>query len=102
MNSDKQRVHDFWNRASCGEELYLAEQDREGYRAQAAARYALEPYISDFAGFDETKGLRVLESSAGQRHRGALLTLARKVWPRGWIRRLLPNAGLFMLIDARK
>jgi hypothetical protein len=35
-------------------------------------------------------------------HRGALLTLARKVWPRGWIRRLLPNAGLFMLIDARK
>ena len=44
----------------------------------------------------------LLESDAGQRHRGALLTLARKVWPRGLIRRLMPNAGLFMLIEARK
>ncbi|AUB83857.1 class I SAM-dependent methyltransferase [Candidatus Thiodictyon syntrophicum] len=44
----------------------------------------------------------LLESDAGQRHRGALLTLARKVWPRGLIRRLWPNAGLFMLIEARK
>ncbi len=25
----------------------------------------------------------LLESDAGQRHRGALLTLARRVWPRG-------------------
>jgi len=39
----------------------------------------------------------LLESDAGQRHRGALLTLARKVW-----RGLMPNAGLFMLIEARK
>lgn len=41
MNQDKQRVHDFWNRASCGEELYLAEGDRAdqaGYWAQTAAR----------------------------------------------------------------
>ncbi|WP_200251381.1 hypothetical protein [Lamprobacter modestohalophilus] len=44
----------------------------------------------------------LLESAAGQRHRGALLTLARKVWPRGLIRRLLPGAGLFMLIEATK
>lgn len=44
----------------------------------------------------------LLESGAGQRHRGVLLTLARQVWPRWLIRRLLPHAGLFMLIDARK
>ena len=44
----------------------------------------------------------LLESDAGQRHRGLLLTLARKLWPRRLIRRLLPGAGLFMLIEARK
>ena len=44
----------------------------------------------------------LLESNAGQRHRGGLLTLARKIWPRWLIRRLLPNAGIFMLIEARK
>lgn len=44
----------------------------------------------------------LLESSAGQRHRGPLLVMARKVWPRWLIKRLLPNAGLFMLIKARK
>ncbi|MFE8033057.1 class I SAM-dependent methyltransferase [Thiohalocapsa marina] len=268
MNQAKADVHDFWDRASCGEELYLAGEDRAAYQAQAETRYALEPYIPGFAGFNAARGLRVLEigvglgadhqrfaeagavlsgidlteravehtrrrlaafglaselavgdaenlqfpdesfdlvyswgvlhhspdtpkaiaevwrvlkrgggarimvyhkwslvglmlwvryallglkpwlslseiyarylespgtkaytvrearelfadfsqveirtvlthgdlleSAAGQRHRGALLTLARKVWPRGLIRRLLPGAGLFMLIEARK
>jgi hypothetical protein len=44
----------------------------------------------------------LLGSSAGQRHGGALLTLARKLWPRWFIRRFLPGAGLFMMIEARK
>lgn len=44
----------------------------------------------------------LLESGAGQRHQGALLALARHFWPRSLIRRLFPNAGLFMLIDAKK
>jgi SAM-dependent methyltransferase len=44
----------------------------------------------------------LLESQAGQRHKGPMLSLARKVWPRRIIRKLLPNAGLFMLISARK
>ena len=44
----------------------------------------------------------LLESEAGQRHKGPMLSLARKVWPRRIIRQLLPNAGLFMLIWARK
>jgi len=44
----------------------------------------------------------LLESGAGQRHQGGLLSIARKVWPRGLIRRVFPNAGLFMLIEARK
>jgi SAM-dependent methyltransferase len=44
----------------------------------------------------------LLESGAGQRHQGSLLSLARKIWPRSLIRRLLPHQGLFMLIEARK
>ncbi len=44
----------------------------------------------------------LLESAAGQRHKGLLLDLARKLWSRGLIRRFVPGAGLFMLIDAVK
>ncbi len=44
----------------------------------------------------------LLTSEAGQRHRGALLSIARAVWPRWLIRALLPGHGLFMLIQGRK
>jgi hypothetical protein len=44
----------------------------------------------------------LLESDVGQRYRGSMLSIARKIWPRWLIRRLFPNAGLFMLIEARK
>jgi ubiquinone/menaquinone biosynthesis C-methylase UbiE len=44
----------------------------------------------------------LLESAAGQRHRGMLLTLARRLWPRALLRRLAPGQGLFMLIEATK
>ncbi len=61
----KRHVYEFWNRASCGEALYLAGLDRAGYEAQARARYDLEPYIAEFARFEETRGLRVLEIGVG-------------------------------------
>lgn len=44
----------------------------------------------------------LLSSSAGQRHQGVLLSIARMVWPRRLIRRLFPKLGLFMLITAVK
>jgi SAM-dependent methyltransferase len=44
----------------------------------------------------------LLESNAGQRHRGVALALARKIWPRWLLRRLLPDAGLTLMIEARK
>jgi len=44
----------------------------------------------------------LLESDVGQRHRGLLLKLAKLFWPRWFINLVLPNAGLFMLIEARK
>ena len=63
MDSEKQKkVHDFWDRASCGEELYLTDSDQVGYEAHSVARYALEgELIFPFARFSETKGLSVLE-----------------------------------------
>ncbi len=44
----------------------------------------------------------LLESDVGQRHRGIALSIAKTLWPRWFIRRLIPNAGLFMMIEARK
>ena len=44
----------------------------------------------------------LLESDAGQRHRGWLLSLAKRLWPRKMLRLALPGHGLFMLIEATK
>jgi SAM-dependent methyltransferase len=44
----------------------------------------------------------LLESAAGQRHGGALLSLARTIWPRNLLRRYAGSHGLFMLIRAVK
>jgi hypothetical protein len=44
----------------------------------------------------------LLSSDAGQRHRGAMLSMTRRLWPRRLIRALLPRCGLFMLITAQK
>ena len=63
--NDKSAVHDFWNRASCGEELLLDGRDLAGFELQARRRYQLEPYIRDFARFDEGAGRDVLEIGVG-------------------------------------
>jgi len=65
MSRQKQQVSEFWNRASCGEELLLPSVEREGYAEQARERYRLEPYIPGFAGFDRTNDLKVLEIGVG-------------------------------------
>lgn len=65
MNAEKLHVHDFWNEASCGEALYLESADREGYAQEMERRYRLEPYIPEFARFEEGRGLRVLEIGVG-------------------------------------
>jgi len=64
-DSAKQSVYEFWNRASCGEELYLADISRESYEAHARLRYTLEPEIVEFAGFDSVRGQAVLEIGVG-------------------------------------
>jgi ubiquinone/menaquinone biosynthesis C-methylase UbiE len=65
MDSPKRAVQEFWDRAACGEELYLANQQREGYAEQAAKRYELEPVIAEFAEFEAAAGQRVLEIGVG-------------------------------------
>jgi ubiquinone/menaquinone biosynthesis C-methylase UbiE len=58
----KEEVRDFWNADPCGSR-YLG--DRAGFEAHARARYHLEPYIHEFAGFAQSGGQRVLEVGAG-------------------------------------
>jgi SAM-dependent methyltransferase len=65
MQTDKQRVEEFWERAACGEELYLLNQQRDGYAEQARRRYELEPVIEEFAQFSAAAGRKVLEIGVG-------------------------------------
>jgi ubiquinone/menaquinone biosynthesis C-methylase UbiE len=65
MQALKDDVRDFWDHASCGEELYLRGNDLAAYEQHAQTRYKLEPYILEFADFATTNGLRVLEIGVG-------------------------------------
>ena len=64
MHADKKAVQDFWERAACGEELYLQQARAASYLEQARRRYELEPYIESFADF---AGLRRPEGAGGRR-----------------------------------
>ena len=44
----------------------------------------------------------LLTSSVGQRHRGAILSFAKIIWPRWLIHSRFRDYGLFMLIRAEK
>jgi ubiquinone/menaquinone biosynthesis C-methylase UbiE len=65
MDADKKSVEEFWDKASCGEDLYLQNQRREGYIEHARRRYELETVIEDFAEFGSTAGKKVLEIGVG-------------------------------------
>lgn len=65
MESGKTDVREFWDRAACGEELYLTSVTSDGYAGQAARRYELEPYIVPFADFKRWAGRKVLEVGVG-------------------------------------
>jgi ubiquinone/menaquinone biosynthesis C-methylase UbiE len=65
MDSDKKAVEEFWDKASCGEDLYLQNQQRDGYLEHARRRYELEPVIEEFAEFEAAAGKSVLEIGVG-------------------------------------
>jgi SAM-dependent methyltransferase len=58
----KDEVRDFWNSDPCGTRYMEGVED---FAAHAQARYALEPYIHEFAQFSSSRGLRVLEVGVG-------------------------------------
>jgi ubiquinone/menaquinone biosynthesis C-methylase UbiE len=58
----KEEVREFWNADPCGSR-YLG--DHADFEAHARARYQLEPYIHEFAGFAQSAGQRVLEVGVG-------------------------------------
>lgn len=60
--SRKEAVRNFWDAEPCGSR-YLSAQ--ESFEAHVRARYALEPYIFEFADFKDAKGMRVLEVGVG-------------------------------------
>ena len=44
----------------------------------------------------------LLQGAVGQRHGGRLLTIAKRIWPRPFIRAFMRRHGLMLLIEARK
>ena len=59
------RCMTFGTRPLVGETLYLPSADKAGYLTEMQTRYALEPYILEFARTHETRGLAVLEIGVG-------------------------------------
>lgn len=58
----KEAVRNFWNAEPCGTRYLEGLQE---FEAHARARYELEPFIFDFAGFPGARGLKVLEIGVG-------------------------------------
>ena len=58
----KEEVREFWNADPCGTR-YL--EGKDDFDAHARARYAIEPFIFDFAQFQIARGLKVLEIGVG-------------------------------------
>lgn len=62
---EKESVKDFWNEASCGEDLYLKGFDKQDYLDHSDIRYQLEPEILSFGQFSLFNGKRTLEIGVG-------------------------------------
>ena len=76
---------------SPGTKAYTVEEARDLFRRFTGVRISTVLTHGD-----------LLESDAGQRHRGWLLSFAKWFWPRRILRWVLPGHGLFMLIEATK
>ncbi len=61
----KNKVREFWDADSCGEKLLLDGLSQDDFKNHANRRYALEPYIFDFAKFGDWKDKKVLEIGLG-------------------------------------
>lgn len=60
--AQKESVRDFWDADPCGTRYLDGQED---FEAHARARYQLEPHIFEFAQFQRSRGLKVLEIGVG-------------------------------------
>jgi len=61
----KEDVRLFWEKMSCGEVYAEGDSLAAQLESQAGQRYELEPYLRDFARFEDARGLDVLEIGVG-------------------------------------
>lgn len=85
-------------------EVYSEHLESPGTKAYTPAEAAamLQPLSCDISTNVVLTHGDLLESGAGQRHQGGMLTLARKIWPRWLLRSVAQNNGLFLLIGGTK
>ena len=79
---------------------YLESPGTKAYTIKEA-----EQMVEDFTNVSARSQLSfgdLLQGAVGQRHSGKLLTIAKRIWPRALIGRLLGRHGLMLLIEARK
>ena len=76
---------------SPGTKAYSVREARELFRRFSRARAHVQLNHGD-----------LLMGEVGQRHRSALLALARRLWPRRALRLLAPQLGLYLMIEATK
>jgi ubiquinone/menaquinone biosynthesis C-methylase UbiE len=76
---------------SPGTKAFTVERAREMFERFSSVDIQIELGLGD-----------LLEGAAGQRHAGLLLSSAKALWPRWFIRRAMKNHGLGMLITAVK
>lgn len=61
----KSRVRSHWEADTCGTRNGEGEDRRAWFRAITENRYQLEPFIPEFAGFEQARGQKVLEIGIG-------------------------------------
>jgi SAM-dependent methyltransferase len=76
---------------SPGTKAYSVREAHELFRNYSSVRVGVQLNHGD-----------LLEGEVGQRHRGALLSAARKLWPRELIRRGFKGLGLYLMIEATR
>lgn len=85
------------------DDLYHHHLESPGTRA-----FTVKQANEMFAGCDTVRAWSqvspgdLLEGAAGQNHQGAVLSVAKAIWPRFILRRLFKNHGLMLFIEARK
>lgn len=65
MENSKEIVKAHWEKETCGVRYGSNTDRKKFYEEIKNSRYRLEPYIKDFAGFEKSKNLKILEIGVG-------------------------------------